>query len=190
MGVWSTAFEWMMDNEDPKRKYATKPDPPDQYGKDDHGNVIRIGAYAISGINSANFPAQFERISDIPQAQRAQPVEDFYHLMFWNKWYAQIVSDEVAKRAFDCAVLDGQRTAVYILQRAVNDLGGVQLDDDGDWGPVTVEAVNNQNPASLVNSLKAQWLEHAKAVVIKNPARAKYLGTAQKPGPWWTRIMK
>lgn len=190
MADWTIAFSWMMDNEDPLRKYKTVPDPPDQYETDEHGNVIRVGAYAISGINSAAYPSQFARINVVPQAQRAPSVEDFYRLMFWNQWYSQIVSDEVAKRTFDCAVLDGPVTAVHILQRSVNGLGGAQIDEDGGWGPITVAAVNNQNPAMLVNSLQAQWLGHAQAIADKNPARAKYLGTAQKPGPWWIRIMK
>jgi hypothetical protein len=190
MSSFDVCYSWMMDNEDPKRQYKTLPDPPDLYEDDGHGNLVRVGAHSISGINSDSYPAQFARISVIPQVQRAQAVEDFYHLMFWNKWYAQIVSDEVAKRIFDCAVLDGPVTAVYIVQRAANGLCGEQIKDDGRWGPITVEVLNDQNPASLINSLKAQWLEHAKVVVVRNPARAKYLGTAQKPGPWWTRIMK
>lgn len=193
MASYDVAYRWMMSFEDPEFLFKKVPDAPDIYTTDPSsptGTRVRIGAYAISGINSHSYPAQFSHIESIPQAQRAAAVENFYELMFWNKWYDQIVSDEVAKRVFQFAVNRGPETAVEVLQQAVNALGGAQIDDDGDWGPITVAAVNNQNSAMLVNSLQAQMLGSYQSVVDKDPAKAKYLGTAQKPGPWWIRATK
>ena len=43
MSIWTTAYNWMLDNEDAEREYKVVPDAPP-------------GAFAISGINSAAFP--------------------------------------------------------------------------------------------------------------------------------------
>lgn len=189
MADWDVAFRWMMRYEDPEFLYEKEPDDPDEFETDEQGKKIRVGAYAISGVNSAAYPVQFARINAIRQDLRGPAVSNFYRLMFWNKWYDQIVSNEVAKRTFSTSVNVGPETGVMILQRAVNAIGGAQIDDDGHWGPITVTAVNNQNEASLVSSLQAQILGYYKSVADEHPAKAKYLGTAQHPGPWWRRAM-
>lgn len=186
---FSIAFAFLMTNEDPLMACEIKPDAP---GKWDNTVSPRVwnGAHVISGINSAAFPTQFAAIAAVPQEERLPEVMSFYQTIFWNKWYSEIVSDEVAKRVFDSAVNQGPATGVKIVQNAVNSLGGAQIESDGGWGPVTVAAVNNQNSAMLVNAFKAQRLAKYQETVDKNPALAHYLGTAENPGPWWIRAMK
>src|ERR1035437_4969108 len=104
MAKWNTAFNWLMDNEDRNREYKIVPDAPP-------------GAHAISGINSAAFPGEYEALAAIAQGERALAVEQFYEAHFWNKWYAQLVSDGVGKRVFDCALNCGAGTAVRLLQQ-------------------------------------------------------------------------
>ena len=169
MSSFQIAYSWMMDNEDAGRKYATVPD---------------TGGMAISGINSAAYPSQFAAIKALPQAMRATAVASFYQDEFWNQWYAQLVSDEVAKRVFDAAVNMGPGTACKLLQEVI----GAEV--DGAWGPNTVAKANACDPDSLVTAFKQQRLGHYEAIVASNPDDEKYLGTEEQPGPWWIRSMK
>lgn len=127
------------------------------------------GSSAISGVNSHVYPVQFARIALIPQSQRGPFIQNFYQIEFWNKWFAEIVSDEVAKRVFDEAVNAGPMTAVKILQIAL------KIEDDGLWGPVTVAAANAAVESSLVSGFIAARIQHYKDIAAENPAEAKYL---------------
>ena len=163
MADFDVAFNWMIDNEDVARAYKTVPD---------------CGGFAIAGVNSAAWPAQFAAIDSAPYKEdRAGMVEAFYREHFWNKWYEQLKSDEVAKRVFDMAVNGGAGTAVKLLQRAVNwvgDPGLPMLSEDGQWGPHTVAQVNACGDA-LVGAFSNQRIAHYRAIVAANPDKAKYL---------------
>jgi lysozyme family protein len=153
----------MLSNEDPAHAYAVVPDAPP-------------GAHAISGINSAAFPSQFEAIEALQQNQRGPAVQNFYQTQFWNKWFAQLVSDEVAKRVFDASVNMGPGTAVNLLQQAVNDSSpATVLNEDGQWGPKTVGAANACDPVALVTAFKGARAFHYECIVKANPADEKYL---------------
>ena len=168
MANFQVSYSWMMDNEDAPRAYSTVPD---------------VGGQAISGINSASYPEEFSTINALPQSERGPAVEQFYQTHFWNQWYAQIASDEVAKRVFDSAVNMGPATAVKLLQEAVDALGG-SLTVDGGWGPMTVIAVNACDAGTLVSEFKAQRCSHYQAIVAKNPASQRYLSA------WMARAVK
>lgn len=170
MASFDVAFDWLMQSEDAARAYAVEPDAPP-------------GAHAISGINSAAYPLQFAKISALPQDQRGVEVENFYRAAFWNKWYAQLASDELAKRVFDAAVNMGPGTAVKLLQNAAGCAA------DGCWGPATLAAVNAMGDF-LVGPFKVVRLAHYQTIVKWNPGLAHYLGTESNPGPWWARAMK
>ena len=163
LAVFLTAFNWAMDSEDSTRSYAIVPD---------------VGGDAISGINSAVFPSPFAIIAAIPQAQRGPAVATFYESTFWNRWFAQLVSDDVAKRVFDSAVNQGPGTAVRILQTALNTTHSADtpssLDVDGAWGPLTVSAANYCGDA-LVPYFQQVRIAAYKAIVAANPSDQQYL---------------
>ena len=162
MAGWNVCYDFMMDNEDAARAYATVQD---------------CGGQAISGIDSASFPLQFDKIAAIePPSERAAEVESFYKAAFWNPYLAQVADDEVAKRVLDASVNMGEGTAVKLLQQAVNSFHvGNPLTVDGGWGPNTLTAVNAVNPATLVAAFKNARCEHYEAIVAANPAKAQYL---------------
>jgi hypothetical protein len=171
MSSFDVAFQFLMDNEDAARAYAEVPDAPP-------------GAHAISGINSAKWPFEYKIIANIPQGNpdRATLVEAFYRQYFWENtpnggsWYAQLTSDEVAKRVFDAAVNAGSVAAVKCLQRACNSFPiQVPLIEDGGWGPLTVAKANILDPDSLVTAFQQARVAHYKAIVAANPADAVYL---------------
>ncbi len=161
MSDFGICFEWMMDNEDARRAYAQVPDAPP-------------GAFAISGINSHAFPTDFAAIAAISQAQRGPSIKRFYALHFWNTWFQQLLSDDVAKRVFDEAVNAGAGAAVRVLQTAINALGGA-LTVDGGWGTLTLTAANGLNPETLYRAFITAREDHYRAIVQNNPADAKYL---------------
>jgi lysozyme family protein len=167
MADWNTAYNWMMDNEDFSRACKTVPDA---------GPAGAGPCFAISGINSAAWPAQFAAIAAIPQDQRAPAVQQFYHDNFWNNWFAQVASDDVCKRVFDFAVNGSTHQAVQCLQQALNSLGtGARLQEDGGWGPMTLAGVNAADANAMVAAFKAQRVAHYRAIVTANPARAPFL---------------
>lgn len=160
MANFDIAFAWMMNNEDPHRKYAPVPD---------------VGGQAISGINSHSFPEAFGAIVALPSMARPLAVENFYRSEFWNQWFAKLADDELAKRVFDCAVNMGEGAAVKLLQVAINGLRTPPVTEDGGWGPNTLSAANSTYPGSLVTAFIAARCRHYEAIAAAKPDEARYL---------------
>ena len=170
MANFDVCFSWLMRDEDPANLHATT--------KDNCPDGCTGSCYAISGINSGAWPLQFAKINALPQDQRGVEVENFYQTLFWNQWFDQIASDEIAKRVFDMAVNGGAGTAVKLLQQAVNwsrDSAPLSLVVDGQWGPKTVEEVNKCNQDELVSEFQQARCAYYECIVAKNPADAQYL---------------
>jgi lysozyme family protein len=170
MADFTTAYNWMMDNEDAARACKQVSDAPPA--------GFTGACYAISGINSGAWPAQFATIAALPQTEREPSVQQFYQDHFWNSWYAQIQSDDLCKRVFDFAVNGGGNPAVRCLQQAVNSLGADgagPIAEDGGWGPATVAAVNAADPGALVAAFIAKRVAHYQAIVDAHPNDAQYL---------------
>jgi len=177
MADWNTAYNWMMDNEDPERACAQVSDAPPA--------GVPGPCYAISGINSGAFPAQFDAIAALAQGDRETAVQSFYQNHFWNPFIEMLESDELCKRVFDFAVNAGPGTSTRCLQQAVNSLGPDNaIAEDGGWGPATVAATNAADPDALVAAFKAKRLAHYQAIVNANPADARYLAV------WSARAQK
>jgi lysozyme family protein len=166
MADFTTAFQWAMRFEDPEMACAQVPD------------AAPAGAtppcYAISGINSGAWPNQFASIAALSQESRMGAVAAFYQGEFWNSWFAQLTTDDLAKRVFDFGVNAGSGTSVKTLQQAVNALGG-SLKTDGGWGPMTLAAANTADQAALVQAFIVARVAHYRAIVAANPAAAVYL---------------
>ena len=124
MADFETDYEFMIANEDRTQAHAIVPDAPP-------------GAYAISGINSAAYPAQFKAIAAIPQAERGAAVENFYQTEFFNKFEAQL-SDPVAERILDAMVNNGPVTGTKILQWCTSLSPGEDAPGIG-WGITSIE---------------------------------------------------
>jgi lysozyme family protein len=170
MADWNTAYNWMMDFEDAPR--ACK-----QVG-DACPTGVAGPCFAISGVNSAVWPAEFAAIAALPQAERSPLVQQFYQNHFWNKWYAQVNSDDLCKRVFDFAVNGGSGASVRCMQQAVNSLaapGAATIDEDGGWGPNTLGAVNAADPDALVQAFQDKRIAYYQSVVANSPGKAQYL---------------
>ena len=106
MADWLTSYNWMMDNEDRRRLCAIVDDPSDS----------DLEAKAISGINSAAFPGEYEAIAALAQNERGLAVEQFYHRHFWNSFIAQL-PDSLAKRVLDMTLTSSPRMNPGVLRR-------------------------------------------------------------------------
>lgn len=170
MADWNTAYNWMMNKEDAARACAQVSDACP-------GGVAGP-CFAISGVNSGAWPAEFAAIAALPQAQREPLVQQFYQNHFWNNWYAQLNSDDLSMRVFDFAVNGGSGSAVRCLQQAVNSLlaaGAAQLVEDGGWGPMTLSAANAADPAALVSAFQAKRTAYYQSIVAAHSGDAIYL---------------
>jgi len=178
MADWNIAYNWMMEFEDPARAYATVPDrcPAGCAGP----------CFAISGVNSGVWPKEFATLKFLPQEMRGSGVEQFYYKNFWNEWYAQLDSDEVAKRVFDMAVNGGPGTAVKILQTAATHVS-IFHDTlpaptiDGKWGPQTVSCVNGLPNDEIVAAFQQARIAYYKAIPGVDPKiLAAWIARAEK----------
>lgn len=161
-----TCYSWMIVNEDSSGAHAVVPDacPEGCLGP----------CFAISGINSGVFPAEYAAILAIPRLQRGPAVQSFYETKFWNQWYSQLASDDVAKRVFDEAVNGGTGTAIRLLQVAINTLQPPLADAvevDGEWGPNTVAAANSCDQIALVKSFITVRCAHYRSIYAANPGK-------------------
>jgi lysozyme family protein len=175
MADFSDCFPFVLANEDytPPR-YEPNSDPTEE----------DPDAQALSGINSAAWPQEFAFIASLPQDQRATAVQAFYFKNYWNQWYAQLVSNEVAKRVFDTAVNINEKKAVKLLQNAINGIVGngssYTVATDGAWGPQTLTAANGASDSQLVSAFKQLRVAHYQANDANSPYLAQLIARAEK----------
>lgn len=130
MSDFATCFPFVLGNEDfdpPRYDFVLDPTSQDP------------NACAIAGINSAYWSLDFATIAALPQAERGPAVADFYQRNFWNDWFEQIASNRTAAMILDSSVNQGSRVAVRLAQIAA---GCPMAEQDGRWGPITVERIN------------------------------------------------
>jgi len=176
MADFPTCYYFVLANEDftPPR-YEPVSDP----------TANNSGAQALSGINSAAWPWQFKIIADAPLADRPKLVMDFYRENYWNDWYAQLASDDVAKRVLDMAVNTCERTAVKLLQMAVLSLWigsdtQPEMGVDGIFGPETVAVTNSCIPAAVVTAFQQLRVAHYQKNDANSPYLAELIARAEK----------
>jgi hypothetical protein len=170
MADWKIAYNWMMDNEDAPRACLRVPDACP--------NGVAGPCFAICGINSAVFPAEFAAIAVLPQESRKTPVQQFYQIHFWNKWYAQLDSDDLCKRVFDFAINAGAGASLRCLQQAINSLAALDaahLAEDGRWGWATVTAANAADTQALRSAFTARRVAYYRAIAAAHPEKQRYL---------------
>lgn len=104
-----------------------------------------------------------------------EAAKTFYFDVFWQPLMLSGLKDQgVATKLFDMSVNMGQKQAVTLLQRALNELGG-RLSPDGKMGPFTLAAINTvSEPWQLLMELRAVSLSFYSHLVDTRPEFAKY----------------
>jgi len=118
-------------------------DPDDPGGATNYG--ITIGDYArYKGVPpvASHSAALKERLRRIP----AEEVRDIYLLFYWREGTCAALPAPVALFHFDCGVNQGVGTAARLLQRAL------QVDADGEIGPITLGAARAAPPMALLQA--------------------------------------
>lgn len=102
--------------------------------------------------------------------------QEFYRVQWWDKYgFGRIIDQSIATKVFDTAVNMGTPRAVKFAQNAVISLGGVLSAPDGVLGPNTVQAINSQPAAVLLQGLRTQQAAFYKKLATENPKLAGFL---------------
>jgi lysozyme family protein len=165
MADFPTCYAFVLPNED---------DTPPRYAAIADPTETDPGAQAISGINSAAFPARFAAIAALAQAARGPAVESFYLTTYWNGWIRQL-QNAIAMRVMDAEVNHGDSIGVLLLQRACNALGPGILATDGRWGPLTLDAALSEDVVNLVHLFQAARVSFLRTAALTNPIVARDL---------------
>ena len=100
-------------------------------------------------------------------------VEEIYHDKYWIPCRCDQLPDKLDMVMFDSSVNHGPRKAVMFLQRA----SGVV--DDGDFGPQTLRAVNQDQSAGRLQYMLSSYLfareKFYAAIVHNDPRQVRFL---------------
>lgn len=110
----------------------------------DEGGITKFG------ISSRSYPDV-----DIANLTKVE-AKNIYKRDFWNKYlYKNINNPEVAIKFFDLAVNMGHYWACILVQRALR-ASGKNVVEDGNFGPKTLNAINNVDSTDLLAALKSE----------------------------------
>lgn len=122
------------------------------------------------GISKASYPSL-----NIKSLTRSDAIA-IYKRDFWDKPRLALLPPSIGAKTFDLGVNMGQRTAIKLLQMAIND--AVPFDVvavDGIVGPQTQAAAIQVDEQVLLDHLRAQATRRYYAIVAAHPAMRKYL---------------
>ena len=75
---------------------------------------------------------------------------------------------------FDLSVNLGIKAETIVLQRALRSVG-INVQEDGLLGPVTLSATNNADPNALLAAIKSEAAGYYRLIAAKNPQQQKFL---------------
>jgi len=124
------------------------------------------------GIDAASHPGV-----DIPNLTLAQATA-LYHDGEWAQCQADSLPAGIDTAVFDCAVNNGIRASIILLQRAIQACAGKTIEVDGLIGPVTVSTVTSicaNTKWGLVDHLLQLRRDHYGNIVLQHPGDARFL---------------
>lgn len=146
------AFEYLMQNEG---EYVNDPNDP--------------GGETKYGISKRSYPSLDIRNLTVEKAK------EIYYRDFWMKGkFDQILDCTLAVQLFDFSVNLGIKVGIRLLQRAIR-AGGINIQDDGIFGPMTLSCVKNSEPKVLLAAIKSEAAGYYRWLVAKNPRLQKFL---------------
>lgn len=155
MAHFPTALPWILSYEG-----GWVDDPDDPGGATNQG--ITLATAQRHGIMTK------EALRNITPSQ----VASIYRSDYWR--FDGVDDQRVATKVFDMAVNFGRKTAVRMVQNALNELG-TYLIPDGLWGPETEAALNAVEPKRVLMLLCRDCADRYRQIAAKRPASAKYL---------------
>jgi len=131
------------------------------------------------GIDAASHPGV-----NIPDLTLARATS-LYHDGEWTQCSGDSLPAGIDTAVFDCAVNNGVRTSIILLQRSILACGAYKLEVDGLLGPATLEAVETVCATAkwgLIEHLLELRRDHYANIVSQHPGDAKFI-----PG-WLNRV--
>jgi lysozyme family protein len=114
---------------------------------------------------------------DMPNVNIADITEDqataYYSENYWKPLYSQIENQAVASKIFDMGVLFGVGTAVKEIQRTLSPHFPIGV--DGNFGPETLNAINQSDSDSLLSAYKAVLVAMAFGIAQAKPQTREFL---------------
>lgn len=143
----------------------------------DSGGATRFGLASADHpeLEAKGFYKETDGVPTIPTVE-ALPIAD----IAYTEEYAapacigMIQDQALANRVLSFAVNEGEHQAIVILQRALNYLG-CSLKTDGVMGPLTLEAINAQNPETLLATMRSMQADFYRHLVAVRPQLLPYL---------------
>lgn len=112
---------------------------------------------------------------DIKKLTKNQAVAIYLRDYFIKPGFAQLHSS-IGAKVFDLGVNMGPRTAVKLLQRAINHTSTAPtLLVDGKLGPLTLAASERIASTTLLPRLRTEAANHYAAIAAEHPVMRKYL---------------
>jgi len=87
----------------------------------------------------------------------------FYDSLFWRPMMCDSMPPALAFYLFDTACLLGTPKATYLIQNAIN------ITPDGVMGPITLQAIRNQDTKTILSKLHANRIAYHSKVVKEYP---------------------
>jgi len=139
----------------------------------------QIGVGALMGtkygITSQDMPGV--DISNL-SVQQAQAFYSDPSKGFWHPLYANINAQLICDKLFDMGVLFGVATVVRVLQKALD------LPVDGNFGPMTLQAVNNADASTLWTVYTGLLIQRDELIVAGHPEDAQF------EAGWTARVVR
>ena len=123
------------------------------------------------GISAAQFPTL--DIEGLTVAAARQIYFTSKDPKYWDPLYADIKDQFICNKLFDLGILFGEGTAVKELQEVLAPQFGVK--PDGQFGPVTLAAVNGSDPVSLLAAYKTKFVSKVIADAATNPQQRPFV---------------
>lgn len=121
------------------------------------------------GISQRSYPNLNIRQLSLKDAQK------IYFCDYWLKGkFEQISDDTLAIQLFDLSTNLGIKAETIVLQRALRSVG-INVQEDGLLGPVTLSATNNADPQALLAAIKSEAAGYYRLIAAKNPQQQKFL---------------
>jgi lysozyme family protein len=136
-----------------------------------HSVKVDTGGMTYAGI-ARNSNPQWPgwKILDAGQTPPVSMVQDFYRVGYWQAVHGdEIDSQEVADSIYDFAVNAGVSVSRKLAQVAV------QVTPDGVFGPMTITAINSQDPEKFMLRFALAKIDRYRDIVAHNPEQAKFL---------------
>lgn len=132
--------------------------------------------WAVVDVVKAAHPTDFRAVLLQDQDLLARATR-FYRERFWDAVGCDQLPGKVAAATFDCAVHSGAKTAVRLLQIALDQVS------DGALGPKTVKAVFDAGEDGLVDFL-AERARYLNTIIVNDPAQKVWARN------WYKRLFK